>query len=49
MKAIRILPLSEEHLAAAAQLEQLCFSAPWSENAIAGELKNPLSCWLVAV
>jgi ribosomal-protein-alanine N-acetyltransferase len=34
MKAIRILPLSEEHLAAAAQLEQLCFAEPWSEQAL---------------
>ena len=34
MKAIRILPLSEKHLAAAAQLEQLCFAEPWSEQAL---------------
>lgn len=32
-----------------AALEKLCFSAPWSENAISGELTNPLSFWVVAV
>ena len=31
-----------------AQLEAMCFSAPWSENAIISELKNPLSLWIVA-
>lgn len=36
-------------VAQVAELEKLCFSAPWSENAIRGELTNPLSLWLVAV
>lgn len=31
-----------------ANLEKLCFSDPWSENSIATELDNRLSCWLVA-
>ena len=31
-----------------AQLESICFSAPWSENAIISELTNPLSLWIVA-
>ena len=31
-----------------AQLEAMCFSAPWSEKAIVSELTNPLSLWLVA-
>ena len=30
-------------------LEERCFADPWSESSIAGELTNPLSCWLVAV
>lgn len=30
------------------QLEKECFSHPWSEKSIAGELMNPLSLWLVA-
>ena len=28
-------------------MEELCFSAPWSEASVAGELDNPLSVWLV--
>lgn len=31
----RILPLTAEHLSAVAELERLCFSEPWSENALA--------------
>ena len=46
---MEIVKMTADHVAQVAQLEQVCFSAPWSENAIAGELKNPLSCWLVAV
>lgn len=42
----RMLP---EHISQVAQLEALCFSCPWSESAIAGELTNPLSLWIVAV
>ncbi len=32
-----------------AELEKLCFSAPWSASALESELFNPLSLWLVAV
>ena len=32
-----------------AALEKQCFSAPWSEKSISGELSNPLSLWVVAV
>ena len=38
-----------EHVSQVAQLEALCFSCPWSENAVSGELINPLSLWIVAV
>ena len=31
-----------------AELENQCFSDPWSERSIASELDNPLSYWLVA-
>ena len=31
-----------------AALEKECFSMPWPEEAVAKELTNPLSCWLVA-
>ena len=46
---MEIVKMTSDHVAQVAQLEQLCFSAPWSENAVASELTNPLSCWLVAV
>ena len=41
--------MGEAHVKAVADLEKLCFSAPWSENAVRSELTNPLSLWLVAV
>ncbi len=37
------------HVPQIAVLETQCFSAPWSENSVASELKNPLSLWLVAM
>lgn len=37
------------HVPQMAALERVCFSSPWSENSIAGELSNPLSLWLVAI
>ena len=38
-----------DHVPAVAALEELCFSDPWSENSVSGELDNPLSVWLVAI
>ena len=46
---IEIQFMNESHVAQVAELEKLCFSAPWSENSIRYELTNPLSLWLVAV
>ena len=43
------LNMRPEHIAQVAELEKLCFSAPWSETAVRGELTNPLSLWIVAV
>ena len=37
------------HVPQIAELETLCFNDPWSENSIASELDNRLSCWLVAI
>ncbi len=31
-----------------AELEKECFSMPWPQQAVASELTNPLSLWLVA-
>ena len=44
-----ILRMTQAHISKVAELEAACFSMPWSENTIAGELSNPLSLWLVAV
>ena len=32
-----------------AELEKICFSQPWSEKSVAGELDNPQALWLVAM
>ena len=40
--------MSERHVGQVASLEKLCFSMPWSENAVSSELVNPLSLWIVA-
>ena len=44
---MEIIPMTRQHVAQVAALEELCFSAPWSEASVAGELDNPLSVWLV--
>ena len=38
-----ILRLCEKDAAAAAEIEKLCFSHPWSEATMASEMKNPYS------
>jgi len=44
-----IIRMEERHLSEAAALERLCFSMPWSENMLRGELVNPLSHYISAV
>ena len=44
-----IVRMLSEHVSQIAELESVCFSAPWSEAAIQYELTNPLSLWLVAI
>lgn len=46
---MKIIKMTTEHTAQVAALEQLCFSCPWSENAIIHELTSKISLWLVAV
>ena len=46
---IKISNMESIHVAQVAALEKLCFSDPWSENSVAGEISNPLSLWLVAL
>ena len=44
-----ISKMQQHHIVQIAELEKLCFNDPWSENSIASELNNRLSCWLVAI
>ena len=46
---MEIVNMTAAHVSQVAALEKLCFSAPWSENSVASELENDLSCWLVAL
>ena len=41
--------MTQDHVHQIAELEKLCFNDPWSENSIASELDNRLSCWLVSL
>ena len=45
---MKIVNMNESHVAQVAELEKICFSDPWSDQSVASELVNPLSCWLVA-
>ena len=45
---IRIVEMKAPHVSQVAALEKLCFSDPWSEESISGELNNRYSFWLVA-
>jgi [ribosomal protein S18]-alanine N-acetyltransferase len=47
-RSTSILHMKAKHLEDIAQLEKLCFSAPWSFDALAEELSNPLAVFLVA-
>ncbi len=49
MSNARIVPMSEAHLPALAQLEAACFADPWSEEALREELSNPCAHFLVAL
>lgn len=42
-----IKKMQSEHVPAVAELEKICFLAPWSEKSVASELDNPLAYWLV--
>ena len=44
-----IVPMAQSHIAAIADLEQTCFSEPWSAAALAEELDNPHAVFLAAV
>lgn len=46
---MEIIQMNLSHAEQVAQLEQVCFSDPWSLHAVTSEITNPLSLWLVAV
>lgn len=46
---MEIVPMRSCHLEAISQLERLCFSSPWSIQALSEELSNPNSLYLVAM
>ena len=48
-KKVRIVPMTNEHLADVSELERECFSNPWSRNMFAEELENACSAFLVAL
>ena len=45
---INSVPMGPEHIETLARLEQVCFSSPWSFDALAGELSDPLAVFRVA-
>lgn len=45
---MQIIPMTAAHVASLAQLEQTCFSTPWSANGLAEELSNPHAVFRVA-
>ncbi len=49
MNERKIVPLAEWQLDQMAQIEQQCFSDPWSRQALAGELESPLAQYFVCV
>jgi len=46
---VQIIPMTAAHVASLAQLEQTCFSTPWSAEGLAEELTNPHAVFRVAV
>ena len=45
---MKIVRFEKQHIPALCELERLCFSSPWSENAFQEECDNPLAVFLVA-
>lgn len=45
----RLIPMTAELIPAIAEIERLCFSQPWSENALHEELFNDTACFIAAV
>lgn len=48
MDELKIVPMEAQHLDALEQLEQVCFSAPWTRDGLSAELRNPGAVFAVA-
>lgn len=48
LRCSHIVKMQARHIEELAQIEKLCFSKPWSYEALAEELSNPLAVFLVA-
>ena len=46
---VQIVPMNGDHLDEVAELERVCFPAPWSRNMLKEELENDLAAFLVAL
>lgn len=46
---IIISPMSEQHIPALAEIENICFSTPWTVEGLSEELSNPQAHFLVAL
>lgn len=46
---VKIVAMEREHIPALAEIERQCFSVPWSESMLEGELDNPLAAYVVAL
>lgn len=44
----KLVPMDRSHLAGVAELERLCFSAPWNEAMLEEELYNDTASFIVA-
>ncbi|MGM9579503.1 MAG: ribosomal protein S18-alanine N-acetyltransferase [Evtepia sp.] len=44
----KLVPMDRSHLAGVAELERMCFSAPWSEAMLEEELYNDTASFIVA-
>jgi len=49
MSGFRIVPMSEEHLDALAQVDALCFPDPWTRGGLKAELSSDTACFAAAV
>lgn len=48
LRRLRIVKMQAKHIEDLARIEKLCFSKPWSYEALAEELSNPLAVFFVA-